>query len=348
MKALVKYETGYGNMHLADIDEPVPGKGQVKIKVAAAGICGTDLLIWQGRHKFSVPLVPGHEFSGEVVEVGEDVEGIKIGDRVTTETTLETCGVCDYCKTKNYNLCSNRKGIGTHVDGGFAQYTISRQESIHIIPENVDYISAALTEPLACGVHAVTEKSDVKADDFVVVFGPGAIGLLTAQVAKAVGAKVMIAGISKDHKRLELAKKLGIDYNVNSDEVDLKSLVLSLTGGYGADLVYECSGAHAAVRSGIEILRKKGQYIQMGLFTNQEIAINADYLVHRELNIKGSRSQKPSSWITALELLKQQKVNTKMLVTSVLPVEEWEKAFKRSQDGDDVKAVLYANDKPEI
>ncbi|MDI3481836.1 MAG: L-iditol 2-dehydrogenase [Tepidanaerobacteraceae bacterium] len=348
MKALMKYEAGFGNMRLADIAEPVPDKGQVKIKVMAAGICGTDLLIWQGQHKVSIPLVPGHEFSGIVVEVGEGVTGIKIGDRVTTETTLETCGTCDYCKTKDYNICSNRKGLGTHVNGGFAQYAISRQESVHIIPENVDFVSAALTEPLACGVHAVMEKSGARAGDIAVVFGPGTIGLLTAQVAKAAGVKVIIAGISKDTTRLELAGKVGIDYVINSDETDLKSFVLNLTNGYGADLVFECSGSHSAVKLGIDILRKKGQYVQMGLFANPQITINADNLVHRELNIIGSRSQKPSSWITALELLKQGKVNTKLLATSIFPIEEWETAFVRSQNGDDVKAILYPNERPEF
>jgi len=347
MKAIVKYEQNAGNIKLMDIPEPFPGRGQVKIKVMAAGVCGTDLLIWKGIHKTNLPLVLGHEVSGIVVEVGEGVENVKVGDRVTTETTLATCETCDYCVNKEYNLCSNRKGIGTQVNGGFAEYVITRQESIHILPENVDFISAALTEPLACGVHAVMEKSRVKENDLVVVFGPGAIGLLTAQVAKAVGAKVIVVGISKDKRRLELAEKLGIDYAVNSQETDLKSLVMDLSKGYGADVTFECAGSQKAISQGLEILRKKGQFVQMGLLEDPSAIFNTDYIVHRELEIIGSRSQKPSSWPKALKLLSEKKVNTRKLVTKILPLEEWENAFESSLNGEEVKIVLYAGQKPE-
>lgn len=348
MKALVKFKTGKDNMRISDVPQPVPGKGQVKIKVMAAGVCGTDLLIWLGKHKVSTPLIPGHEIAGIVAELGEGVEGIAVGDRVTTETTFQTCEICDYCMTKEYNICGHRKGLGTHVDGGFAEYVVSRQESIHLLPDNVDFLSAALTEPLACGVHAVMEKSKVNPGDFAVVFGPGAIGLLVAQVAKAVGARVAIVGISKDETRLNLASKIGIDWAINSREQSLTDFVNGITLGKGADIIYECSGSPQAVNVGMEIIKTKGQFVQMGLFLDPHITINADYLVHRELNIIGSRSQKPSSWVKALRLLTDGKVNTRALVKDTYPLEDWENAFSNSQNGKDVKAVIYPNGSPKV
>ena len=163
MKAVMKVEPGYDKMLLKTIPELGVQKNQVKIKVAYTGICGTDIHTFTGQHKNSqTPVVLGHEFSGIVVEVGEDVTKVKVGDRVTSETTFVTCGECDYCLEKDYNLCAHRKGIGTQINGSFAEYVISREESVHVLPDTVDLKAAALTEPLACCVHAALEKTLLK------------------------------------------------------------------------------------------------------------------------------------------------------------------------------------------
>ena len=159
-------------------------------------------------------------------------------------------------KTADYNLCPHREGLGTQRDGGFAKYLIARKENVHKLPENVDFKSAALTEPLACAHHAVS-KATIREKDVAVVLGPGPIGLLTAQVAKSQGATVVIAGLSHDKMRLEKAKALGIDWAVNIQEENVEKVVGRLTNGYGADLVFECSGAVKAVKTGLELLRKK-------------------------------------------------------------------------------------------
>ena len=189
----------------------------MKIEVKYAGICGSDIHTYEGHYKVAVPVTLGHEFSGEVVEVGEGVTDFKPGDRVTSETTFYICGECEYCKSDDYNLCNHRKGLGTQHDGGFTNYLIARKESVHLLPEHVDYQSAAMTEPLACTHHAVS-KTDIHEGDIVVVIGPGPIGLLTAQVAKSRGAKVIITGLTNDKVRLDKAKELGIDYTVNTQE----------------------------------------------------------------------------------------------------------------------------------
>ena len=149
MKAVVKTATGYDNMVYQDIPEPEATGDLVKIKIAYSGICGTDLHAFKGTYASTKPpVVLGHEFSGIVTAVGPDVKHVKVGDRVTSETTFATCGHCTSCATKDYNLCSNRKGLGTQINGSMAQYVVSREESVHILPEHVSLLSASLTEPL--------------------------------------------------------------------------------------------------------------------------------------------------------------------------------------------------------
>ena len=158
MKAVVKTETGFDHMQYTDIPEPKATGDLVKIKIAYSGICGTDLHAFKGTYASTKPpVVLGHEFSGVVTEIGPDVKNVKVGDRVTSETTFKTCGVCPMCKSKDYNLCGNRQGIGTQINGSMAEYLVSREESVHVLPDNVSLLSAALTEPLACGVHAKSE-----------------------------------------------------------------------------------------------------------------------------------------------------------------------------------------------
>ncbi|SUL31166.1 sorbitol dehydrogenase [Staphylococcus aureus] len=256
MKALVKTREGHGNLELLDKEVATPLDDKVKIKVHYAGICGTDIHTYEGHYKVNFPVTLGHEFSGEIVEVGADVKDFKVGDRVTSETTFYVCNECEYCKSKDYNLCNHRKGIGTQVDGAFTNYVIAREESLHHIPDEVSYQSAAMTEPLACAHHGVS-KIQVNSGDVAVVMGPGPIGLLVAQVLKSKGATVVVTGLDNDKVRLDKAEALHMDYVVNLQQTDLKTYINGITDGYGADVVVECSGAVPAARQGLDILRKK-------------------------------------------------------------------------------------------
>ncbi|WP_054705623.1 zinc-binding dehydrogenase [Bacillus sp. JCM 19041] len=339
MKALVKAAHGFGNLEIQQKPEPVPTEKQVKIKVKYAGICGSDIHTYEGHYKVGVPVTLGHEFSGVVVEVGPGVKSFKVGDRVTSETTFYVCGKCEYCHSKDYNLCNHRKGLGTQQDGGFTNYLIAREESVHLLPEHVDYRSAAMTEPLACTYHAVA-KTTVSEGDLAIVIGPGPIGLLTAQVAKSRGAKVLITGLTNDQVRLDKAKEIGINYVVNSQEEDLKQIVHELTGGYGADIVYECSGAVPAAKQGLDLLRKKGQYSQVGLFATSEIAFDLEKIIQKEIRVVGSRSQKPADWEPSLELMNEGQVNAKALVTHEFDVTEWDKAYQAIKSGEAIKVLL--------
>lgn len=339
MKALVKTEAGFGNLEIQDKEVPAPGRDQVKVEVKYAGVCGSDIHTYEGHYKVAFPVTLGHEFAGEIVEVGENVSDFKVGDRVTSETTFYICGECEYCQNGDYNLCNHRKGLGTQQDGGFAKYLVARKDSLHHLPENVDYQSAAMTEPLACTHHAVY-KTDIKDNDLVIVIGPGPIGLFTAQVAKSRGAKVVITGLTNDKVRLDKAEELGIDHVVNIQEQDLKELVNALTDGYGADVVFECSGAAPATHQGLDLLRKKGQYCQIGIFAEPKISFDMEKVIQKEIRVVGSRSQKPADWEPSLELMNNASVNAKAMVTHEFDITQWGEAYAKIKSGEAIKVLL--------
>jgi len=337
MKALVKYGMGENDIELRDIPEPVPKPNEVKVKVEATGICGTDLY---GYSAIKPPVVLGHETAGIVVEIGEEVKDIGIGDRVTTETTAYICGKCRYCQNKEYNLCEYRKGLGSSVNGAFAEYFVIRKESIHLIPSCLDFISASLFEPLSCATHSVMEQANLLKGEVVLVLGPGPFGLLIAQVAQVLGARVIIVGIEGDEKRLDLAKNLGIDLIFRIEKKDLEKGLPNIIIGNDIDVVFECSGSITAVKYGLKVVRKGGRFIQAGIV---RVPIELDFnelLFNKELHLIGSRTQKPSSWDKALQLVDEGKVNLGKMVSDVLPLSDWKEGFKKAKEKNSIKVVL--------
>lgn len=339
VKALVKTREGHGNLELLDKEVATPLDDKVKIKVHYAGICGTDIHTYEGHYKVNFPVTLGHEFSGEIVEVGADVKDFKVGDRVTSETTFYVCNECEYCESKDYNLCNHRKGIGTQVDGAFTNYVIAREESLHHIPDEVSHQSAAMTEPLACAHHGVS-KIQVNSGDVAVVMGPGPIGLLVAQVLKSKGATVVVTGLDNDKVRLDKAEALHMDYVVNLQQTDLKTYINGITDGYGADVVVECSGAVPAARQGLDILRKKGFYSQIGIFKDAEITFDMEKVIQKEITVVGSRSQKPADWEPSLQLMADGLVNAEALVTKIYDISKWDEAYQHLKSGEGIKALL--------
>lgn len=341
MKAVVKTKSGYDQMELLDVDEPQVTADLVKIRTAYTGICGTDIHTFTGEYRNSkTPLTLGHEFSGVVVEVGPDVKHIKVGDRVTSETTFKTCGECRYCKEKDYNLCSNRSGIGTQQNGSFTSYLVSPEESVHVLPDRVSLQAAALTEPLACCTHAALEKTSIDSSDTVLVIGPGPIGLLLSQVVKSRGATVILSGVTRDLPRLNLAKELGVDYIVDSLTEDLEGMVMKHTDGYGADKIFDCSGVVPAVNQALPLIAKKGTFVQVGIFADKYTKLDTESIIQREVNYVGTRSQKPSSWPLALELLESGAVQADKMITKVNDLTEWREAFEAVKGGEEIKVLV--------
>jgi len=341
MKAVVKYAEGKGNIELRDVPEPQPAADEVKIKVEAAGICGSDLHIfnWDIGIPTKVPFIIGHEFSGIITEVGKGVTRFNGGERVTAENSRVTCGHCRYCMTGSYNLCKERRATGYAYDGAFASHCVVPQERVHLLPDNVDFITAALSDPSACVYHAVQELTGIDAGDVILITGAGAMGLFSVQYVKANGGIAIITGLDKDRKRLELAKELGADVAVVVPTENLDDIVMDMTGGSGVDVALECSGAESAANQCLNLLRRQGKYTQIGIF-GHPVSFDMDKVLYGEIKVIGSFSQKFTAWKEAIKLFSQGKILAKPLVTDMLPLEKWEEGFQRCFDGRAIKVVF--------
>jgi len=341
MIGLFKTAPGKGNMEIRTADIPEPGQNEVRIRVHAAGICGSDIHIynWATQVAMNPPVIMGHEFSGEIDKLGEKVAGWSAGDRVTGEPSYSVCGQCMHCNSGFYNLCPERKVLGFWTDGAFAEYIVVPAFRLHRLPEVMSFSEGALTEPFACCVHAVSELTGIDPNDTVLVSGPGAIGLLALQVVKAHGAKAIVAGTSVDEQRLKTAKELGADIIVNAETDDIAEIVAELTGGFGADTVIECSGSQPAAAFGIDIIRKRGKYTQVGLF-GKPITLDFEKIAYKEIRVTGSFAQKWSAWKKALSLFEQGKVKLKPLISRELPLDDWEEGFQQLAKKDGLKIVL--------
>ena len=341
MKGLFKTAAGDGNMELRETEIPKPGPGQVLLEVKSAGICGSDLHIyhWEIAYKMNPPMIIGHEFSGVVVECGGGVEGWEKGARVTAEPSAIICGQCHYCRTGAYNLCSERLVTGYWVNGGFAEYVVVGAHRLHRLPASISFDEGALTEPFACCVHGVYELTGIEVGDVVAVSGPGAMGLLCAQLAKAEGAVVVVIGTGADRARLAEAKALGMDHCINLNETDPLKAVQDLTEGYGADVVLECSGAGPAAAMGLELARKQGKYTQVGLF-GKPITVDFERIAYKELKVTGTLGQRWTAWKRAIRLMAQGKVNLKAVISDKFPLTEWKAAFDKFEAREGLKILF--------
>ncbi len=342
MKALRKMKEGPLCVELCDIPVPEINDDEVLLKIAAAGVCGTDIKILHGTTWSNPPVTLGHELSGFVEKVGKNVKGLEIGDRVVSETAQIICGKCYYCRTGNYLMCKDRLSIGYGTNGAMAEYIKVRQDIIHKVPENISMDEASLCEPAAVALHAVFDTVELSSTDTILVEGAGAIGLLVAQIAKTRGAKVLITGLDRDSARLDLALELGIDVAINIEKQNLKEVVKELTGGMGVDYVFECSGAVPSITVGLELVKNKGRLIQVGL-TKPNVEIPYSLLTGREIGILGTFGHKWDSWEKVLKLISDGKINVDRLITHRFGLEEWEKAFEIAENGSGIKVVIHPN-----
>jgi L-iditol 2-dehydrogenase len=340
LKALVKTAKGVGNVEIKNIPEPVPGPGQVKILVKAAGICGTDLHIYNDEYPSIPPVVLGHEIAGEIVECGKGVCACEVGKRVTARTFMITCGRCQYCNTGKDNLCPERLSIGSGVNGGFARYVIVPEKNIFYLPQNISYAAGALTEPLACCVHAVLEVAHVSVGERVLIVGPGPIGILCSQLVKASGGYVVVIGTASDKQRLQLAKDLGADEVIITPQANS---LIEREKNLAFDVVFECSGTEEGVNIGLKLLRKGGRYTQIGL-SGKLIKFPIDQAVYKEVKFFGSFSHTWSAWDAAIRLLSRGLVQTEPLVSHKLPLSCWKEAFKMFEEKKCIKIILIPDD----
>ena len=325
MKALVKISPGYGDLEIRDVKDPELTEDQVLIEVKSAGICGSDVSYYKGSLRINTPVILGHELSGKIVKIGENVEGWGIGEKVTSETSAHVCGRCHYCRTGDYHLCVERKGLGSGVNGAFARYVAVPERLLHKIPDRLSFDEAAMVQPCADIVNAVTRNADVYPGDTVVVLGPGPMGLLTTQVAKASGAgKVIQTG----HRgiRLDIAKEVGADETIAIGEEDPVEKVLAMTDGLGADVVFEVSGSASAAVQAFDLVRKGGQ-ITFIASPNQPVELDLRKILGKSLVVRGSIMSKWVDYERAIKLISRGKIRVKPIITHRFPITEWKKAF---------------------
>jgi L-iditol 2-dehydrogenase len=339
----MKTARGVGNLELRDIEVPKPKRNEVLIEVAAAGICGTDIHIKHDQAFYTPPVVLGHEYSGKVVEVGEDVKSVESGQRVVSPATA-FCGKCFQCKTGHMNRCTapDKKILGTSgANGAFAKYLVVPDYIVHQVPKGVSLEEAALAEPLACVVHSVLDKTPICPGDTVVVQGPGTMGLMAVELAQSMGAgKIIVTGVTADQWRFEIASKLGADLTIDVQaESDPVSIIMKETDGRGADAVIEASGACVACTQALDFVKVAGHVTLLGV-RGQPANIDLDPIITKELTMSGTWGTLPSSWVTTLRLMALEKFDVKPLISHRIALSEWEKGFELMESQKALKVLF--------
>ena len=308
---------------ISDIKTPVPQKDEVLIRVKAAGICGTDIHILKGEYFSDFPLVAGHEFSGEVVEVGEEVTQFQPGDRVTADPNI-FCDKCYFCKINKNNHCLDSHVIGVTQNGAFAEYVAVSEKGVFHIPDHLSYPEAALAEPLACVVYGV-RRSGIKPGEKVLIFGAGAIGLLLMSLLKISGAsQVIMVDISQ--KKLDFAKKMGaseVILNNGDGENKLKAIA-----PFGFELVADATGSPRVMERELQFVEPDGTFLVFGVAPIGDMMKVEPYdIFRRDIRIIGSYAVKKTMQYS-INLLASGKIQVKNLISSTYPIEDFEKGIQ--------------------
>lgn len=338
MLALRKLTPEATTLTLAEVPMPEPGPGQARLAVTAAGMCGTDLHILEGDYASRPPVTLGHEIAGRVDAVGAGVDPGLIGALVAPETTYGTCGRCDWCRTARPMLCSDRLSLGSGADGGFAAAVVVPAAKLHRLPDWLDEHAAALLEPLACVCNSLADPVAIQPGDRVLVSGPGPVGLLAAQVARVAGGRVVVVGTAADGDRLAVATRLGFEIRDLDEPSDARALETEATERR-IDVVVECAGVGAAVRSALGWLRPRGTLVQVGLLSG-DIAVPFGLIVYRELTVRAGFGSSPASWLRAGRLVADRQVELSPLISDVLPLRDWTTALERFERRDGLKTVF--------
>jgi len=340
MRGLAKTKRESGSMELVDVDRPAPASDEVLIEVDYAGLCGSDAGIYQFKPAFErmdPPTIIGHEYTGRVVEAGDDVTRFSPGDRVV-ERPIRSCGECYQCQIGMENICENIELTGIDHDGAYAGYIAAPADSLQSVPDDVDPRHAALAEPTAVCTRAVIENSRVGAGDAVLVAGPGPIGLLTAQVADAQGATVTVAGIGPDTAyRLPLAEDLGFTA-LNIEETDLEAYREEHTDGIGFDVVFDTTGHPSGLSMAAEEVRKGGQIVLVG----QPGDTSLDYtpLVRAEVDLQCSYSALYQDFHNAFRLMASGDLDHETFLDDRFSLLDSEAAFEAFLAGETCKPVF--------
>ena len=338
MRAAV-FRAPHQPLTVEDWPTPSPAAGEILVKVAACGVCHTDLhYIDHGTPTFKTPpLVLGHEISGTIAAVGAGVTALKSGDQVLLAAVL-TCGQCAACRSGRENICEKSRMIGNDIDGGYAEYVVAPAKDAFIIPEGVPLVEGSiLADAVTTPYHAVVRRAQAAPGDWVVVFGCGGIGLNVVQVAVAAGARVI--AVDKVARKLAMAKSLGAEATIDASvEPRVDKAVRKLTG-QGADIAMEAIGAAATQELAVSCVRTGGRVVLVG-YSPDTLALNAGRVMYRELEVIGSLGCRPVDYPRVIELARSGRIALAKMVTHRFPLERINEAFDVLRSGEAIRAVV--------
>lgn len=342
MKAAYKSDRNKG-LEIRDISEPKIADNEVLVKVKTAAICGTDIHLyewneWCENVNAKNPMVIGHEFCGEVVEVGPNVTKVKLGDLVAGETHIP-CGKCMLCMTGKQHICKDMKILGVHIDGAFAEYVKIPEICAWKLSNDTSPEIGAIYEPFAIAIHGVLK--DKIGGCSTIVSGCGPIGLFAIGVASTCGANQVFA-IDINDFRLNIAKKMGNNViPLNPLKDNIIEIVKDKTDGYGADVVIELSGSPQAVKTDFKALRKGGRVSLIGLYSQKVLLDLVNDVIYKEAIVYGITGREMfNSWYLAEKLIHPGKINIKEVLTHEFPLEETEKAILTAKEGNCGKIII--------
>ena len=349
MKAVMKTRAAPG-IELREVEIPAVGAGDILVKVGAAGICGSDVHYYQwtrGSEIVQVPVILGHEFAGEVVEVGSNVpvrgdRALAVGDRVCAVPGM-ACGSCGNCQAGRGDLCTSMLGPGIRSNGFFAEYgRLTAGAKLFKLPPEVSMAAAALMEPLCVCLNAI-DVSGLRVGYSAAVLGPGPIGLLTTALLRAGGASpILVAGTAADGMRLALAKRLGADVTVDVTQVDLAARAGELTGG-GFDLVFEATGSPPAIQQSLDLVKRGGQVVLLGIY-GAPAELDPTPMVRASKNLISAygygEAYTEATWQRALGLLASGRIDVEPIITHRLPLARAEEAFQLALQKQAAKVLL--------
>jgi len=324
LKAAVLY--GVRDIRVEEVSKPEISAEEVLIKVKTAGICGTDLHFYRGEWKVKTPLIPGHEFSGIIVQVGEKVKGLNVGDYVVAEPNM-ICNNCYYCRMSQRNFfCEELKAIGVDVNGAFAEFVKIKGENVYKFPKTLSFEEAALIEPLACCLRGL-DNVRIRRGDSVAIIGAGSIGLLLLQLVKMSGASMVIQ-TDLEEEKLRLAEKLGADYIINVRREDPVDRIKALTDGYGVDVAIEAVGSPQAITQAMKATRRGGRMNIFGVSPQDAIwKVKPFDIYSKELTITSSY-RSPFTFQRAVKIASTGRISLKALISHIYPLPEIGRAFE--------------------
>ena len=337
--AVVNFASKKGSVAIREIPRPEIGEEDVLLEVANVGVCGSDLHQWTGDHSWPVnyPVVLGHEFGGHIIETGKRVKDWAAGDRVVSETAAVIDANNPMTKQGLYNLDPTRKGFGYGVNGAMTRFVKVPARCLHIVPANLPFEEACLTEPCSVAYNAVVMNSDIKPGDRIIVIGPGTIGILCAAMAKLCGAEVAIVGLEADKGRLKIAEQYGCETLVG-DATEWANK----RDGLGADCIIDAAGVSGTLKMALELVRPNGQITKVG-WGPKPLDFSLDPLVQKNIRLQGSFSHNWPVWEKVLYLLASRSLDVRPIIGGVWNLEDWHEAFEQMHSGKVVKSVLKPN-----